>query len=107
MGPIEFGFVRGAAMLARGPVHIELAHVQSSIIVSAADVTINGIFADSVIIARGKIKVAGIMIRCRVVSGCAIDNTTNVRTNIVSQNDPNPLGFIRWAEPPKEKAKSK
>jgi hypothetical protein len=79
------------------------------LVVSGGDVTLNRPVGLSLIIARGKVTAPG----CQgnhIIAGKSVTFTTE-RTpeikNLIRENDPNPLGFIRWTDPPKAKTPGK
>ena len=44
----------------------------------------------------------------RVISGQSVEyNPKAARDYITTENEPNPLGFIRWSDAPKDKAAPK
>ena len=75
-------------------------------IVSGGDVQIDSPVSNALVIARGNVTVAGPISDSRIVSGKSVirKRTPN---SIITENEPNPLGFIRWADAPTEKAKPK
>jgi hypothetical protein len=93
---------------------VELAGGDAAVlIVSAGDVVLDAknIF-NSLVIAKGGIIVKHHRIeRTRLIAGKKViigDGAKNLdKSVLVSENDPNPLGFIRWSDPPKDKATPK
>ena len=80
--------------------------ITDTLIVSCGDVTLHCGVANSLIIARGKVISTGELAGNRIISGKSVTRTSKSE-NIITENEPNPLGFIRWTEPSKEKASPK
>jgi hypothetical protein len=82
-----------------------------ALIVSAGDVILEGIqFSNCLVIARGNVfcKGNGYLKSSYLISGkSVVSNKKHVRDCIVTENDPNPLGFVRWSERANEKATPK
>ena len=61
------------------------------------------------VIARGKVtiidgRIDGYAASSRIVSGkSVIHDKKKSHDSIITENEPNPLGFIRWADAPKDK----
>jgi hypothetical protein len=98
-------------ILAGGSVEIGGDQLFQSVVISGGDVTISShSVVDSLVIARGQVTYTGARLGagCRIISGkSVICDKKNAARCMITENDPNPLGFIRWTDPPKEKAKSK
>ena len=79
-----------------------------AVIVSGGDVSVKGNLQGALVIARGKISCSdGNVKRSRFISGKSVTITSNQNANLITENEPNPLGFIRWADAPKDKAEPK
>lgn len=80
-----------------------------SLIVSAGDVTLAVDMTNVLIIARGNVNlVGGKVSNSRVICGRSlVADRRFVRSCTITENEPNPLGYIRWADAPKEKAAPK
>jgi hypothetical protein len=80
----------------------------SLVIVSGGDVKCHGPMSLSLVIARGEIDCHAYSHESRFIAGKSVsfDEDRTVKC-IVTENDPNPLGFIRWSDAPKEKAAPK
>jgi hypothetical protein len=95
------------AIFADGPVKIGRdIGCSVSIIVSTGDVHVEDQIGGSVILARGKINCSGAG-RCILISGQSVHVGRGGPTCNISENDLNPLGFIRWADAPNAKPPSK
>ena len=81
------------------------AGIQDSIIVCGGDLTLDCALARSLIIARGKIISNGFLGESRLISGKSLSTSRPPQSCLISENDANPLGFIRWADAPKVPAK--
>jgi hypothetical protein len=117
---------RGCVIIAGGSVDLTISpgtFLEGVFIVSGGDVTIQGEeLGDGLIIARGKVSINylrgnGCITNSRIVSGKSVnydrkrsaanDKETSSKASIISENDSNPLGFIRWSDPPKGKSEPK
>ena len=78
-----------------------------SIIVCGGDVTLNGPVGRSLVIARGSVTATGYLEGNRIIAGKKIATAREPVDCTITENEPNPLGFIRWADAPTEKAKPK
>jgi hypothetical protein len=108
-GPVRVFSGHRHVIFARGPVELSDAGdgIRNSLIVSSADVILKCDIGNSLVVARGKVISDGYLGASRVIAGKSVSTKQPPDNCIISQNDPNPLGFIRWTDPPKEKAKSK
>jgi hypothetical protein len=74
------------------------------LIVSGGDVTICDLTAPSLIIARGNVKSQGVLAKARVITGKSVFlDKKKTADCIITENEPNPLGYIRWSDEPKAK----
>lgn len=77
-----------------------------AIIVSGGDVTLRADLDQSLIIARGNVHLdnAGRISRSRIIAGKAVSKKNlKCQDCIITENDSNPLGYIRWTDAPKDK----
>lgn len=77
----------------------------NSLIVSAGNVKVKRGAIKSLIIAKGSVEVESAF-ESRIISGKSV-NCKESRASAITENDPNPLGVIRWADAPKEKTPAK
>lgn len=92
-------------IFARGSVEIENV-ANRLVLVSCDDVVLKGRAVECLVIARGRVTALSGIYGGRVVSGkCVVCD--GMRGGAISENDSNPLGFIRWADAPKEKEAGK
>ncbi len=120
------GYYPGGAFVATGPVKVRPHPLAELMILAGGDAEIGGIpfrniiiscgdvaistreaMFESIVIARGKVTCTGVKMGngCRIISGKTVVYDKNLAGNcIITENDSNPLGFIRWADAPKEKA---
>ncbi|MBI1830720.1 MAG: hypothetical protein HYR84_04630 [Planctomycetes bacterium] len=95
-------------ILAGGNVELDGTDITQCLIISGGDILLKTQdFAGAIVIARRNVKVAS---ECRfshsrMIAGKAVAHSSKAVTNIITENEPNPLGFIRWEETPKDKAK--
>ncbi len=111
-GKVRLHAESSAIIIAEGSVQLSGCRTLGLLLISGGDVELDGDLDNSLIIARGKITINGAnkISGCRIISGktVALDPTTEQRApNLITENDPNPLGYIRWSDPPKEKAAPK
>jgi predicted RNA-binding protein len=78
--------------------------VSHILIVSGGDVVLNGALWNSIVIARGKVTCTDILGDSRIISGKSVSTVQRAQNCIITENESNPLSFIRWADAPKEKA---
>jgi hypothetical protein len=101
-------FAGGSNILfAGGDVEINGEGIGSSVIVSGGDVTLNCESCCLLVIGRGKVTINQRLRVGRIIAGKSISFEVDPENCTISENALNPLGFIRWSDPPKEKAKSK
>ncbi len=99
------GAVR-SVILAEGSIDIK-GESRNSIVVGAGDIKIVDP-SYCLVIARGTVSCAGIPAACRIIAGkSVIFEADRALECIISENDPNPLGFIRWSDAPKDKVAPK
>jgi hypothetical protein len=99
----------GQVVFAGGNVTVSGSHVHM-VLVSGGDVTFTkeGILAGSLVIARGKVTCPSRMSHCRIISGRSVDyDPERTFYATIKENEPNPLGFIRWSESAKSKRTTK
>lgn len=78
------------------------------LVISGGDVVVTDLGCPAIIIARGKIKCDAFLVECRIISGSTVTYRKKMaHKSIISENDQNPLGFIRWTEAPKDKTSPK
>jgi len=106
-GSVRMFAVGGIPIFAGGNVNLS-GEAGGCLIVSGGDVHIDSILSNSLVIARGNVTCTSPMTDSRVFSGKSVFHK-RTQNCLISENDPNPLGFIRWADAPKDKggAKSK
>lgn len=79
----------------------------NSVIICGGDATFDGELHGSLIVARGNVSLEspGLCGDCRIICGKSLitKNKKRVRDSHVSENDRNPLGFIRWTDAAKDK----
>jgi len=94
-------------IFASGPVEIEL-FCKNLIVCSCADVVLNADAQNCLVIARGRITCLGSLSESRIISAKTV-TYKKVRTQncAIAENNQIPLGFIRWADAPKDKAAPK
>jgi hypothetical protein len=91
-------------IFAGGSVELEGGEVNGALIVSSGDVTLKCDLGGSLVIAHGSVTSIGGLEGNRIVSGkTVVHNAGRARNSIITENDSNPLGFIRWSDSPKEK----
>jgi hypothetical protein len=96
------------AIFAGGTVELKGGCLDSLLIVSCGDVTLKCDVRRSLIIARGTVTCTDPVIDSRIISGkSVVYNKTNARNCIITENESNPLGFIRWSDALKDKAAPK
>jgi len=108
---ITSGSVRGnpsvfgaSVILSRGDFEISRGgSLSGSLVICAGDVTLDAVF-ECLIIARGEVS-CGVVQGSRIISGKKVDHDP-AKNSIITENDPNPLGFIRWSDAPKDKEKA-
>jgi hypothetical protein len=83
------------------------APVTHSLIVSCGDVALDCGLANSLVIARGKVVCTGELAGNRIIAGKAVSTMMEPRKCIITENESNPLGYIRWTETAKEKTTPK
>jgi hypothetical protein len=81
--------------------------ISNVLIVSDGDVTLDCVLDSSLVIARGKITCTGVMENCRIISGKSVTYKRAPRNCQITENETNPLGFIRWTDAAKSKAEPK
>lgn len=93
-------------IFARGSVDMHNTLLRQ-VVVSDGDVVIHSTISDSLVIARGSVTLLrGGTSRCRIISGKSVTYKWGTH-NIITENEPNPLGYIRWSDAPKDKRDSK
>jgi len=114
------GFFMGGFALVKGPVRIvgtgkhviiagqtvKLSGIEgygACFIISAGDIVINEGIVDSLLIARGKVTCGATCENNHIISGKSIVTAQEPVNCILSENEANPLGFIRWSDSPKAK----
>jgi len=113
-GPVrldEMSLYDGCMILANGDVEIgkgpRLRMLQRVIIVSAGNVTIEGHMIICLVIAKGAVTAPkSTLTQTRIVAGKSITVFKESHTdlsNVIKENDPNPLGYVRWSAPPDAK----
>jgi hypothetical protein len=100
-GAVQAQRIHIAALFAGGPVEVQ-RQLTSSVVVCDGDITVRGLAGDCLIVARGKVTLqqpheVG---SCWIVSGKDIVMSKKTRPIqcVLSENDPRPLGFIRFFE---------
>jgi hypothetical protein len=93
------------AIFARESVIIRNEKNIGLVVVSSGDVEAGGL-SNCLIIARGKIT-CDTAINCHLIAGQSVTSRYGTAKCLISENDLNPLGFIRWDDAPKEKARPK
>jgi len=81
--------------------------INGILIFSCGDVTLNCVLGNSLVIARGKVTCNGVVDRCRIICGGTFVSMKDPNNCLISENDANPLGFIRWSDSPKAEQKKK
>ncbi len=102
-GPVRVTGLGLTVLFAAGPV--EVHDVSESIIVSGGDVKVSGQVRGSLIIARGSVTYRAMLEDSRIVSGksvVAYGPHFKLKNVIVNENDPIPLGFVRFFDPARE-----
>jgi hypothetical protein len=92
------------AILAGGSVEIG-GFPFGCVVISGGDVSISTeSLLHSLVIARGKVTCGDVrMGYSRIISGKSVTYNKKMAGNcIITENEPNPLGFIRWSDAPKE-----
>jgi hypothetical protein len=96
------------AVLAGGDIELDGSFV-GLLLVSGGNVNLkeSTSLSKSVVIARGKVICTEsdvILMDSRIISGKSVYNKKRPNRNcIITENEPNPLGYIRWSELQKEK----
>jgi hypothetical protein len=91
-------------VLAGGSVEINGADARFAVIVSGGDVRLDGTVEGCLVIARGGVTSKGYLgPGNRIICGKTFTYDSKSNQNIITENDSNPLGYIRWADEPKEK----
>jgi hypothetical protein len=110
-GAVRMSAWRSHVIFAGGPVELRDGGlgVADTVIVCGSDVTLTCDLANSLIIARGNVTCLDVEIKnCRIISGKSVVYTKKNATNcIITENEPNPLGYIRWSDTPKDKPSPK
>lgn len=106
-GSVRFGAHGGYAIFAGGNAEIFMG-AGDALVVACGDVSVKGRFIGSLIIAKGKVTCRDYMEGCHIISGSTVTLAKSrgkdlVENCVISENDSNPLGFIRWADAPKDK----
>jgi hypothetical protein len=114
-GPARFvqAAIIHSTIFAKGPVMIERHIVTGSIIVCCADVTLDSCVVDNcLIIAKGSVDIRSDIRNskgqtCRIIAGKSVTyDKEKIIRSIITENEPSPLGYIRWSDAPKEKEKA-
>jgi hypothetical protein len=94
-------------IFAGGRVSITGRDIEGMLVVSGGDVEIDCELYNSIIIARGKVHFTntGCATGSRIVSGKAVSILSENKSavNLITENEPNPLGYIRWTDEAKDK----
>jgi hypothetical protein len=83
--------------------------IEGSIVLTGADFTQHsGAMGNCLIIAKGCVDVRDVRIDgCRIIAGKSVTYDKGRTTrSIIVENEPNPLGYIRWSDAPNEKEKA-
>lgn len=84
-------------ILAKGPV--ELMDIAHAVVISCDDITLKGNIIHCLVIARGKIVCKGGAGNSRLISGTSVTiNKRNMENCVITENEANPLGFVRFGE---------
>ncbi|MCI0376996.1 MAG: hypothetical protein L0215_05285 [Gemmataceae bacterium] len=105
-GPVRLrGGISGEnGIFALGPVHLkDFGFITCTVIVSSSDVTIDDELVHSLIIAKGKVTCTKGIYKSQIISGKAvIHDKRYVRDSMISEDEPNPLGYVRFSNVPEQ-----
>ena len=103
-GEVKVDASHSNIIFAGGSVRFRCGGAHGLLIVSGGDVELDCALGSSLVIARGAITYEpGYIGGCRFISGKSVTMDVKTRAlNIITENEKNPLGFIRWAGPPNE-----
>jgi PDZ domain len=98
-GRIRASTLINGVVFACGPV--ELDRMVNSIIVCDSEVTLHGDWDDCLIIARGTVRCSRPIGNCRIATSSHAEarNQTLLGSSKIQDNEPTPLGFVRFFDP--------
>lgn len=93
----EIGALSSGAVFAHGRITVRGNKNGSLLVVGADDVTLDTV-SNSIIIARGKVT-CDFALHCHIIAGKTVTVKNGLPVDCaISENDRNPLGYIRWSE---------
>jgi hypothetical protein len=108
---VSRALLHDALVLAGKDIEAKDLHTSGSVIVSCGDITLDSPdLVGCLIIARGSIDLRKVkyLFGCRIIAGKSVTYDKDKATrSVIVENEPNPLGYIRWSDAPKDKAAPK